>query len=218
MDLARLGVDEIGLDLVAVTPEERVRERAVAPVDAATMEVDEERRHRVEQPVAVDDRPGRQPHQEAAVLERVGEVGRSPGSPRSRSGASARPTGVTAGSSAASSRRRTSYSVRAISRGSSLSAYSRSPSTHEPDEMARWSDRQLLELHPVTPASRRAAAPTAARGGRAPRSAAGGAGMPDALRRRRGSVRAASAGRRSRWRRSPSPRRGGAPPADGGPP
>ena len=75
MDLARLGVDEIGLDLVAVTPEEGVRQRAVAPVDAAPMEVDEERRHRVEEPVAVDDRPGRQPHQEPPVLERLVEVG-----------------------------------------------------------------------------------------------------------------------------------------------
>ena len=76
MDLARLGVDEVGLDLVAVAPEERVGERAVAPVDAAPMEVDEQRRHRVEQPVAVGLRPGRQTHQQPPVLERVGEVAR----------------------------------------------------------------------------------------------------------------------------------------------
>ena len=74
MDLARLGVDEVGLDLVAVAAEESVGERAVAPVDAGSMQVDEERRHRVEQPLAV--RPGseREPHQQAAVLDRVGEV------------------------------------------------------------------------------------------------------------------------------------------------
>ena len=42
MDLARLGIDEVGLDLVAVAPEERVRERAVAPVDAGPVEIDEQ--------------------------------------------------------------------------------------------------------------------------------------------------------------------------------
>jgi hypothetical protein len=53
MDLARLGVDEVGLDAVAIPPEERVRQRAVAPVHAVAVEVDQQERHRVEQAVAV---------------------------------------------------------------------------------------------------------------------------------------------------------------------
>ena len=74
MDLARLGVDEIRLDPVAVAAEQRVGQRAVAPVDAVAVEVDEEERHRVEEPVAVDARAGRQAHQQPAVLQRVGEI------------------------------------------------------------------------------------------------------------------------------------------------
>ena len=74
MDLARLGVDEIGLDRVAVAPEQRVRERAVAPVDAAAVEVDEEQRHRVQQPVAVGGRDLPEAHQQAPVLHRVAQV------------------------------------------------------------------------------------------------------------------------------------------------
>ena len=74
MDLARLGVDEVRLHPIAVATEERVRERAVAPVDPAAVEVDEEPGHRVEQAVAVRARLERNPHEEAAVLERVGEV------------------------------------------------------------------------------------------------------------------------------------------------
>ena len=74
MDLAGLGVDEEGLDLVAVAPEQGVGERAVAPEDAGPVEVDEQPGHRVEQPVAV--RPGteREAHQQAAVLDRELEV------------------------------------------------------------------------------------------------------------------------------------------------
>ena len=74
VDLARLGVDQIRLDPVAVTPEEGVRERAIAPVDAAAMEIDEEERHRVEEPLTMAGWAGRQPHEEPPVLERVGEV------------------------------------------------------------------------------------------------------------------------------------------------
>ena len=74
VDLARLGVDEVGLDPVAVPPEQRVRERAVAPVDAAAMEVDEQQRHRVEQPVAVRRRHLAEAHQQAPVLQRVAQV------------------------------------------------------------------------------------------------------------------------------------------------
>ena len=69
VDLARLGVDEEGLDLVAVTTEERVGERAIAPEHAGSMEVHQEPRHRVEQPVAVRPRAEREPHEQAAVLD-----------------------------------------------------------------------------------------------------------------------------------------------------
>ena len=74
MDLARLGVDEIGLDLVTVPPEQGVRERAVAPEHAGPVEVDQQRRHGVEQPIAIRPRPQRKAHQQAPVLDRIGQV------------------------------------------------------------------------------------------------------------------------------------------------
>ena len=91
VDLARLGVDEEGLDLVAVTTEERVGERAIAPEHAGSVEVHEQPRHRVEQPVAVRPRAEREAHEQAAVLDRELQVlghedGRclAPGPPRAR--------------------------------------------------------------------------------------------------------------------------------------
>ena len=45
VDLARLGIDEVSLDPVAIAAEERVRERAIAPVDAGPVEVHEQGRH-----------------------------------------------------------------------------------------------------------------------------------------------------------------------------
>ena len=51
VDLARLGVDEERLDPIAVTPEQGVGERAVAPEHAAAMQVDEQPGHGVEQAV-----------------------------------------------------------------------------------------------------------------------------------------------------------------------
>src|SRR4029079_571128 len=74
MYLARLSVDEVGLDPVTVAGEEGVGERAVAPADAVPVEVDEEERHCVEEAVAVDARARREAHEQAAVLERVGEI------------------------------------------------------------------------------------------------------------------------------------------------
>ena len=52
MELTRLGIDEIGGERARVTAEERVRERAVAPEEAAEVEADEELGARVEQPSA----------------------------------------------------------------------------------------------------------------------------------------------------------------------
>ena len=75
VDLARLGIDEERLDLVAVAPEEGVGERAVAPVHAGPVEVDQEGRHRVEQAIPVRDRSRGQSHQQPPVLQRMGEVG-----------------------------------------------------------------------------------------------------------------------------------------------
>ena len=49
VQLARLGIDEVGLNLVAVAPEERVREGAVAPIDTAAMQIHEQSGHGVEQ-------------------------------------------------------------------------------------------------------------------------------------------------------------------------
>ena len=122
VDLARLGVDEVGRERVAVAPEERVGQRAVAPVDAGPVEVDEEPGHGIEEAVAVAARLERHPHQEAAVLERVAEelgdedrvalVGPL-GDPDRRG----RP-----GSPACSMCRSASYSRRATSSGSSLRA------------------------------------------------------------------------------------------------
>ena len=74
MDLAGLGVDEERLDLVAVAAEERVRERAIAPVHAGPMEIDEQPRHGVEEPVAIRARAQREAQQQAPVLDRVREV------------------------------------------------------------------------------------------------------------------------------------------------
>ena len=74
MELAGLGVDEIGGERARVAAEERVRERAVAPEEAAEVEADEELGARVEQPppqvgdaAAGEERPER---------ERVVEVAR----------------------------------------------------------------------------------------------------------------------------------------------
>ncbi len=98
VDLARLGVDEERLDLVAVAPEQRVRQRAVAPEHAGPVEVDEQPRHRVEQPVAVRPGPEREAHQQAAVLDREREVLGHRGSPsRAPATRRCRPPGPPAG-------------------------------------------------------------------------------------------------------------------------
>src|SRR5207244_178208 len=52
VELARLGVDEIGGELARVAAEERVRERAVAPEEAREVQAREELGERVEQAVA----------------------------------------------------------------------------------------------------------------------------------------------------------------------
>ena len=74
MELAGFRIDEEGLDLVAVAPEQRVRERAVAPVDAGAVEVHQQRRHRVQQPVAIWTGAEREAHQQPPVLDRIREV------------------------------------------------------------------------------------------------------------------------------------------------
>ncbi len=74
MELARLGVDEVGGERARVAAEERVRERAVAPEEAAEVEADEELRARVEQPPAqVGDAAA---SEERPERERVVEVAR----------------------------------------------------------------------------------------------------------------------------------------------
>ena len=74
MQLARLGVDEVRGERARVAPEERVRERAVAPEEAAEVQPDEQLGARVEEPPAqVGDAAARE---EGAERERVVEVAR----------------------------------------------------------------------------------------------------------------------------------------------
>ena len=75
VDLARLGVHQERLQRLAITAEEGVRERAVAPVDAGGVELDEQAGHRVEQPAAVQPSGLAEPQEQAAVLPGVGQVG-----------------------------------------------------------------------------------------------------------------------------------------------
>jgi hypothetical protein len=74
VDLARLGVDKVCLDPVAVPSKQGVGEGAVAPKDPATMEVYQERSHRIEQPLTVWPRTEWEAHQQAPVLDRIREV------------------------------------------------------------------------------------------------------------------------------------------------
>ena len=52
MQLARLGIDEIGRERARIAPEERVRERAVAPEEPREVDADEQLGERVQQAVA----------------------------------------------------------------------------------------------------------------------------------------------------------------------
>ena len=115
---------------VAVAPEQRVGQRAVAPVHAGPVEVDEQRGHRVEQPVAIWPRPEREAAEQAAVLDRIGRYSVVRIAPSPSVGVR-EPTAVTAGRPATSSRRRTSNSAVATPRGSSLSAYVRPSRTRK---------------------------------------------------------------------------------------
>ena len=73
VDLGRLGVHQVGLEGLAVTDQQRVGQRAVAPVDAAPVQLDEEAGHGVEQAIALGHGPLAQPDEEAAVLEGPGQ-------------------------------------------------------------------------------------------------------------------------------------------------
>ncbi len=74
MHTARLRVHEIRREPVAITPEQRVRQRAVAPADARAVQVAQEQRHGVEQPLQIAAARGREAHEEAPVLHRVADV------------------------------------------------------------------------------------------------------------------------------------------------
>ena len=52
VQLAGLGVDEVGGERAGVAAEQRVRQRAVAPVEAGQVQPDEQPGQRVEQPDA----------------------------------------------------------------------------------------------------------------------------------------------------------------------
>ena len=81
VQLAGLGVDEVGGERARVAPEEGVRERAVAPEEAAEMQAHEQLGARVEEPPAqVGDAAARE---EGAERERVVEVARDQDASRS---------------------------------------------------------------------------------------------------------------------------------------
>jgi len=63
VDLARLGIHEEGLDPVAVAAEQGVGQRAVAPEHARSMEVHEQPRHGIQQPVTIRSGTERETHQ-----------------------------------------------------------------------------------------------------------------------------------------------------------
>ena len=211
MDLARLGVDEVRLDLVAVATEQRVGKRAVAPVDARAVEVDQERRHRIEQAVAVRprDRAGSAIRRRRYWIEKVRySVARIASS---RPGQDDRPIAVTAGRPAASSRRRTSNSAVATWTGSSLSAIVRSSATRN---RTRWRDGPTGSWRKVRVSGHSASGSSQGRSSRvalAPRRRRLGKREPLSV------VRASFAGTRSPSSRSRATRTGAAPLVGGGP-
>ena len=74
VDLARLGVHEVGLQALPVAHQQRVGERAVAPEEARAVELHEQAGHGVQQLVAVASRALRQAHEEAPELEGARQV------------------------------------------------------------------------------------------------------------------------------------------------
>ncbi len=74
MQLARLGIDEVGRERAGVAPEERVRERAVAPEEAREVDAHEQLGERVEQAVAQIGHAG--PAEQAAIGQREVEMPR----------------------------------------------------------------------------------------------------------------------------------------------
>ena len=74
MEIARLGIDQIGRERAGIAPEERVGERAVAPEEAREVDAHEQLGERVEQAAAEvgDARPA----EEQAVRQREVEVPR----------------------------------------------------------------------------------------------------------------------------------------------
>ena len=76
VDLARLGVHEVGLQALAVAHEQRVGQRAVTPEEAQAVELDEEAGHGVEELVAIAPLALGQAHEEASELEGARQVAR----------------------------------------------------------------------------------------------------------------------------------------------
>ncbi len=74
VDLARLRVHEVCLERLAVAQQQRVGERAVAPVDAAAMELHEQAGHGIEEPLAIVPGGLRQSPEQSPQLERPGQV------------------------------------------------------------------------------------------------------------------------------------------------
>ena len=206
VDLARLGVDEEGLDLVAVATEQRVGERAIAPEHAGSVEVHQEPRHRVEQPVAVWPRAQRESHEQAAVLDRELQVfGHDDGrvalrgrrEPHGRHGRQALRLEVA---------QHRELGGRHLER-LLLERIGSAAAGEEPDEMARGADGQLANAHPgdrpvlVGAPLARAGAPRAGRAARPRPRAVAGAGTRSRCPRRVPGARAAASSRPDPWSR-----------------
>ena len=176
VDLAGLGIDEERLDLVAVAAEQRVRERAVAPEHARPMEVDEQPRHRVEQPVPIRPGPEREPHHTVGTGSRTRGT-RSSGWPtRAPATRPCPPPGPRAARAPRGGAGRRTRS-RPTSSGSSFSAYVRSSATRN---RTRWRDGPTGSSRNsnVSATSRRAVAPRAGPAGRPARSRSRSLGKP----------------------------------------
>ena len=146
VQLARLGIDEVGRERAGVAPEERVRERAVAPEEAREVDAHEQLGERVEQAVAQigDARPAEQ----AAIRQREVEV------PRDQHGLGlvpvlgpallvTTPTASTTGTTASASARSSRYSCRAIARRQRLERIERLAVAHEAHDVAVDAARHL---------------------------------------------------------------------------
>ena len=181
--LAGLGVDEPGGVELAVAGEQRVGERAVAPVDAVAVQLDEQADHGVEEARAVRGPVRGQPRDEAPVLPRPHEV----------AGQQDRDVVVGLGDEPGRAHRREALDLEVAqhvelvardARRQLLERPERPVDLDEPHEVAARSDGELAQRHRGGVPLAEAGAPTAGRA--APGSAPAAAGPARSPRGRRG--------------------------------